>query len=211
MTVVGVAADVRFDSPDHPARPMIYRPHAQHPWKAMTIVLRTAGAPADVVPGIRAEVKTLWGNGGIFAVREFTFYLSRSLTERWLLTTLVWSFAGVALVLALVGVYGVFAYAVTSRTREIGVRIALGSPPARLVWMMMRQACALASLGLATGAAGVFLARRLIETQLLQLRAMDAPTLLGVSITVLTTALVACYLPARRVARIDPTTALRAE
>ena len=127
------------------------------------------------------------------------------------MTTLVGVFAGLSLVLALVGVYGLFAYAVTSRTREIGVRIALGASRGRMVWMLMRDALLLGSLGVAAGAAGVFAARRLIQTQLFQTHATDPATLAFVSAVVVMTALLACYIPSRRAAFVDPARALRAE
>jgi ABC-type antimicrobial peptide transport system permease subunit len=108
-------------------------------------------------------------------------------------------------------VYGLFAYAVTSRTREIGVRIALGAGRARVVWMFMRDALVLGSLGLALGTLGVFTARRLIATQLVGRQPMDLSTLAFVGAAVLVTALIACYLPSRRATLIDPTRALRTE
>jgi len=211
MTVIGVAADVRFASPDRAAAPAIYRTQAQHRRRDMTVVVRTTGPPADVVPAVREEVKRLGGGAVVLGVREFTFYLSRSVAARRLVTILVAVFAAIAIALALVGVYGLFAYAVTSRTREIGLRIALGAGRARVVWMMMRQALLLGSLGLVLGGVGIVAARRLIETQLFEIEALDPPTLAVISVIVLTTALLACYVPARRAAAVDPATALRAD
>jgi len=130
---------------------------------------------------------------------------------RRLIAILVGVFAGVSLALSLVGVYGLFAYAVTSRTREIGVRIALGAARERVVWMFMRDALVLGCLGLAMGTLGVFAARGLIATQLFEIEPMDPPTLALVGAAVLVTALIACYLPSRRAAIVDPTRALRTE
>jgi putative ABC transport system permease protein len=176
----------------------------------MTLVVRTPRA-AEVVPVIRAEVARLGGGVAVLAAREFTYYLSRSVIERRIVTTVVAVFAACALALALVGVYGLFAYAVASRTREIGVRMALGASGWRIIFMMIRQALGLCACGLIAGIAGVFAARRLLGAHLFEIQATDPATLMVTALTVVVTALVACYLPSRRALTIDPTTALRAE
>jgi predicted permease len=211
MTVVGVIADVRLDAPDRPALPAIYRPLGQHRWRDMSLVVRSAAPPGQVVAAVRDEVARLGRGVAILSAREFDYYLSRSVAERRIVATLVAVFAGCALTLALIGVYGVFAYAVTSRTREIGVRLALGAGTRRIIATMMRQALGMCALGLIAGLAGLFAARRLIATQLFEVQPMDPATLAVTSLMVVLTALVACYVPARRASVIDPTTALRAD
>ncbi len=211
MTVIGVAADVRFASPDVLAAPAIYRPLGQHSWSGMTVVVRTIGPASRVAPAVREEVQRLGRGIAVQTMREFAFYLSRSVAGRRLVTTLVGAFAGLSLLVALVGVYGLFAYAVTSRTREIGLRIALGAGRGLVVWMLMRNALLLAGLGVGAGAIGVFSARRLIQTQLYETKATDVPTMVLVSVAVIVTALVACYIPSRKAAFVDPVRALRAE
>jgi putative ABC transport system permease protein len=210
MTVVGVVADVRLDSPDRLSEPTIYRPQGQHGWRDMTLVVRTQVA-AEAVSVIRAEVSRFGGGVAVLAAREFTYYLSRSVIERRIVTALVGVFAACALALALVGVYGLFAYAVASRTREIGVRMALGASGWRIVLMMMRQAIVLCVCGLVAGVAAIFAARGLLGAHLFEVEPMDPATLVVKALTVVTTALVACYVPSRRALTIDPTTALRAE
>ncbi len=210
MTVVGVVADVRFESPDRQSAPAIYRPQGQHGWRDMTLVVRTAAAP-EAGSIVRSEVAGLGGGISVLAEREFTYYLSRSVIERRIVATLVASFAACALALALAGVYGVFAYAVASRTREIGVRIALGASGWRIIFMMMRQALVLCACGLMAGLAGVCAARQLLGAHLFGIQPTDPATLATTAVTVVTTALVACYLPSRRALTIDPTQALRAE
>jgi putative ABC transport system permease protein len=210
MTVVGVVADVRLDSLERPPAPAIYRPQGQHGWRDMALVVRTSAA-AEVVPVVRAEVARLGGGVTVLAAREFTYYLSRSVDGRRIVTAFVAVFAVCALALALAGVYGLFAYAVASRTREIGVRIALGASGWRIIFMMMRQALWLCGLGLAAGMAGVFAARQLLGAHLFAVQPTDPPTLVLTAVTVVLTALVACYLPSRRALTIDPTAALRAE
>ena len=211
MTVIGVVEDVRFGSPDVQAAPAIYRPLGQHSRRDMAVVVRTIGPPTQLAPAVREEVDHLGRGIAVLAVRDFEYYQSRSVAGRRLVTTLVGVFAGLSLLVALVGVYGLFAYAVTSRTREIGVRIALGASRGRIVWMLMRDALLLGGVGVVVGAAGVFSARPLIQTQLFEMQATDPPTLVFVSAVVGVTALVACYVPSRQAAFIDPTRALRAE
>ncbi len=211
MTVVGVADDARLESPDRAATPAIYRPLAQHAWRDMSVVIRTTGRPADAIPAIRQEVARLGGGAQVVGVHEFGYFLSRTLASRRVTAILIVTFAGIALALALLGVYGVFAYAVATRTREIGVRIALGAAPRRIVRMMLGRALLLGGLGLGAGIAGVYATRPLVEAQLFELYATDFTTLLLVSSVVLVTALIACYVPVCRAARIDPTIALRAD
>jgi putative ABC transport system permease protein len=211
MMVIGVANDVRFGSPDVPAVPTIYRPLEQHPWRDMAVAVRTIGPGTGVAPAVREEVERLGRGIAVLGVREFEYYQSRSVTGRRLVTTLVGIFAGLSLVVALVGVYGLFAYAVTSRTREIGLRIVLGAGRNRVVWMLLRNALWLTGLGVVAGAAGVFSARRLIQTQLYEMQATDVRTMFLVSAVVVVTALVASYLPSRRAAFVDPARALRVE
>jgi ABC-type antimicrobial peptide transport system permease subunit len=211
MTVIGVAGDVRFGSPDVPAAPAIYRPLGQHAWRDMAVVVRTIGSAARVAPAVREEVERLGRGIAVLAVREFEYYQSRSVAGRWLVTTLVGVFAGLSLLVALVGVYGLFAYTVTSRTREIGVRIALGAGRSQVVWMLMRDALLLAGLGVVVGALGVISARPLIQTQLFEIAPTDVPTMVLVSAVVVVTALLACYVPSRKAALVDPARALRAE
>jgi putative ABC transport system permease protein len=211
MTVIGVVADVRFASPDQLADPAIYRPLGQHRWRDMTLLVRTPAPAAPAIAAVRDEIAHLGDGVVLLGAREFTFYLSRSVAERRIVSAVVGTFAGCALILALIGVYGVFAYAVASRTREIGVRIALGAGTRRIIFMMMRQALAVCGMGVVTGVAGIFAARRLIATQLFDVQPMDPATLVVTAMIIVTTALVACYLPARRASTIDPTSALRAD
>jgi predicted permease len=211
MTVVGVVGDVRFGAPDRAPDPALYRPHAQHSWSGMSVVVRSAAPLGQVGPAARAAIRRLDASAAILAIRPFTFYLSRSVAQRAFVTALVSTFAGIALVLAVVGVYGLFAYAAAARTREIGVRIALGAGSADVVWLMLRQALLVGIPGMAAGIAGVLAAQRLIEHQLFGVEATDPAALIVIPLFVLVIALLASYLPARRAAAIDPTTALRAE
>jgi ABC-type antimicrobial peptide transport system permease subunit len=156
-------------------------------------------------------VRRLNPDAVVINVRPFMFHLTRSVAERRVLTTVVSLFAGIAFALALVGVYGLFSYTVASRKREFGVHIALGATRADVLWMTMRPALPLASLGVIAGGVSILAARHLIEMQLFGVEATDPTTLSVISLSVLCTTLLASYLLARRAAGIDPTAALRAE
>ncbi len=211
LRVVGVVGDVRLGAPDRSAAPTIYRPQSQHRWRDMALVVRATQARTDIAPIVRAEIERMGGAVGMLRMREFSFYLSQSVADRRLVTSLVAVFAVMAVTIALVGVYGVFAYSVTSRTRDIGVRLALGAGRGRVIRSVLREALGLGVTGALAGTVMLFAARRLIEAQLFEITAMDAETLTAIALTILTTALMACYLPARRASRVDPTTALRVE
>jgi predicted permease len=211
LTVVGVVGDVRLGAPDRPAAPTIYRPQSQHRWRDMTLVVRARQPRTDIAPIVRAEIERLGGAVGVLRMREFSFYLSQSVADRRLVTSLVAAFAVIAVTIALVGVYGVFAYAVTSRTRDIGVRLALGAGRGRIVRSVLREALGLGVTGALAGIVMLFAERRLIEAQLYEMTAMDAGTLAAMTVMILMTALLACYVPARRASRVDPTAALRVE
>jgi predicted permease len=211
MTVVGVSADVHFDAPDRGPQPAIYRPNTQHRWTSMGVIVRTAGPSAAVVPSIRALLQSIDANVPILQMRDFSYYLSRSVAQRRVVMAFVALFAGVALMLALIGVYSMFAYVVSLRTREIGIRIALGARQADVPWLVLRQALAIGSLGLLAGTAATLAARRVIGTQVFGVGPSDPVTLALVGALTLTTALLASYLATRRAARVDPTLALRME
>jgi predicted permease len=211
MTVVGVAADVRFGAPDRASAPTIYRPLGQHSRKSMAIVLRTTRQTSHVVPLVREQVRSLDPNAALVSFREFGYYLSRSVAQRRLFMTLLSVFAAITLALALTGVYGVLAYAVTLRTREIGIHLALGASRTAVVWTVMRQPISLTLLGLVCGLAASLVARRALSQQLFGVAGTDPLTLGAVSLLVLTTALLACYRPARSAASVDPISALRME
>jgi putative ABC transport system permease protein len=211
MRVVGVVDDVHLDSAEQTPGPTIYRPQAQHGWNGMNLVVRTTAAPETATPAIRALMQSIDARAALLDPREFSYYLERSVARRRLVTQLIGGFAAVATTLALVGVYALFAYLITLRTREIGIRLTLGARGPQVVWMVMRQALALTSLGLLLGVAAALGARRVIEAQVFGVSASDPATLAGVTAGVLLAAAAASYLPARRAARIELTAALRPE
>jgi putative ABC transport system permease protein len=211
MTVIGVAADVRFGAPDRPAPLAIYRPYTQH-WRSdMTVVLRASGDPPSWLASVRQQIADLDPQLGPMNVREFSHYLAQSTAQRRSFMTLLSAFAIVTLVLALTGVYGVLAYVVTLRTPEIGVRVALGASRASVLWTVMRPALTFTIAGVLSGLAATAMARGLLAQQLYSVTPWDPLTLGVVVLLVTSTALTASVLPARRAMRITASDALRSE
>jgi predicted permease len=211
MAVVGVARDVKHYGQDRPMIPGVYLPYAQVPRSGMALVVRTATEPLNLVTGVRAVVRRIDPDLPIFDVATMSDRLHQSLWLRRLYSSLIGAFAFVALTMALGGMYGVFSYVVNGRTREIGVRLALGAHSGSVLWMVLRQGLLLSVIGIGFGLSGTLMAVPLMRRLLLGIHGVDL-LLCGLIPFLLTTvALLACYLPARRAARIDPMAALRYE
>jgi ABC-type antimicrobial peptide transport system permease subunit len=211
MRVVGVVADVHLDSAEHPPGPTLYRRHAQHAWKKMAIVARTNGPTESAASVIRAVVRSVEPRAALLDPHDFSDYVAKSVARRRLVTLPIGAFAAVATALALVGVYALFAYVIALRTREIGIRLALGARGAEMIWLVMRQALALTGIGLVFGIGAALSARRVLDAHLFGVSAFDRPTLAAVAMGVVAAAALASYLPARRAARVDLSSALRPE
>jgi len=209
IPVVGVVADAKPGGLDRDPIAAIYRPYAQWPSASMTILARTESDPAALAGAIKAEIRSLDPDLPITAMRTMREVVSSTVSQRRFQTTLMLLFAIVALLLGIVGVYGVTNYAVGSRTRDIGVRLALGADR----WAVMRWAFAIGFrpvlLGLAAGLVAALLSANAIRAALFGITSFDPISLAFVTATLLTTASLACYFPARRAAAIDPVTALR--
>jgi putative ABC transport system permease protein len=218
MTIVGVVGDVRQDGLDAPPTPEIYMPHSQFRpfWRdstlrGFTVVVRTHGDPAGAVAVVREHLRVLDPALPIASVITMRDVVDRSVAERRLHTTLLAVFAGIALVLAVVGTYGVLAYQITERTREFGVRMALGARASDIVGMVLRQGMTPALVGVIAGLGGAVLLTRLIAALLFETEPLDPVTFGATTALLLLAALGACLIPARRATHVDPTTALRAE
>jgi predicted permease len=213
MTIVGVVADVRTRGPARPAQPEIYMPYEQHPGpaSAMTIVARTAAAdPLALAETMRRKIRER--NPDVPAKAEtMEMTLDTATATPRFRTFLLAVFAGVALLLAVAGVYGVMAYTVSQRVSEIGVRVALGAAPGDILGMIVGQGAKLAGGGLAVGLALALAGSRLLEGLFFGVTGRDPATLAAVTILVAAAALGACYIPGRRALRIEPATALRSE
>jgi putative ABC transport system permease protein len=209
--IVGVVADTKHTGLDSTARPMIYWAMKQFPTNFMTLVVRTAGDPMRLAPAIAREVRALEPNQPFAEVKPLDAYLGQSVAQRRFSMALLGIFSAVALVLAALGIYGVLAYSVAQRTREIGVRMALGARDGAVAAMVVREALGVVATGLAIGIAGALALTRVLGSLLYDISPTDPFTFAGVACVLGAVALTASYLPARRAARVDPIVALRNE
>jgi predicted permease len=209
--VVGVAGDVLYGKPGDRQMLDLYFPSLQGglPWA--TLFVKTNGDPAAIAPAVRREIKALAPNLPVFDVATMSERSARTFSRERFGASLLALLAGIALFLASVGVYGLVSETVASRTREIGVRMALGARPADIVRDVVRRGVALAGLGLAAGLAAALALSRLLSSLLFQVRPHDVGTYAAVSGLLLLLTAAASWLPARRATRIDPTRALRTE
>ncbi len=210
-TIVAVVGDVKSSRLDATAAPEVYVPYAQHPVDSLTIAVRTAGGPAGFVPTARADLASLDRNLPLAGIRTMDEVIGRSIAERRFTMLLLATFAVVAVLLAAIGVYGVLAYLVSQRTQEIGVRLAIGAAPADVVGLFVREGAMLMAIGVACGIGGALLVTRALSTLLFGVTTTDPITFATVAGTLIVVALLASYVPARRAARVDPMTALRAD
>ena len=207
--IVGVVDDVRFFGADDEIRPIFYVPYAQSSWSSMPVVLHTPGDPAALIAPVRAAVHEVDPTLAIGSVRTGEELLSTALAQRRFAATLLGGFAVLALLLAVTGVYGVLAYNVAQRRREIGIRMALGAVPAGVARMVVGEAMQLLLLGLALGLAGAVALSRLLGSLLFNIAPTDPLTYGGAAMLLLLVALVAALIPARAAARVDPLRTIR--
>jgi predicted permease len=211
ITIVGVVADARRSGPVEPVRPYVLMPHAQYTTRRLDILIRATGEPLALLPQVRAAVHAIDAAQPITGVRTLEQAFGETVAPRRFLMVLLSIFGGAACVLAAIGIYGVMAYVVVRRTREIGVRIALGAPPGRVQRLVIGQAMAQAGIGLVLGVAGALLLGGQIRAQLFGVAPGDPTTLIATVGLLALVALFASWLPARRAAAVDPTTAMRVE
>ena len=209
--VIGVVGDVRHAGLDGEIRPMTYWPYARNPYGTMTVTVRTAADPNRIVTSIAGLVRQLDPELALANVKTMDEVVSDSVAQRRLTMLLLTIFAGAALLLAAVGIYGVIAYSVTERTQEIGIRMALGAQRGAVLRMVITQALVLAVTGIAVGGGGALLLTRLMEGLLFEVKPADPLTFGVVSGILAAVALLASYIPGRRATQVDPVIALRAE
>jgi putative ABC transport system permease protein len=210
-TIIGVVGDVRYTGLDEESGNELYLPEGLYPESAITLLARTDRDPLPLFPGMHRRIVDIDKDAFVFDVKPMTQLISESLAARRFSTTLLSAFAAIALMLSLAGIYAMIAHAVTQRTFEIGIRIAMGASPARVTGLMLRQGLFPAISGMAIGWAGALAISRSFSAMLFGVAPVDLRTWIAVSGCMLAVAFIASYLPARRACRIDPATALRAE
>jgi putative ABC transport system permease protein len=217
-TIVGIVSDVRQHGLDTPARPEVFFPHAQFQHffpsaqaRSMTVLLKTPAEPAAMAATVRDEVRRLDPDVPPAQLRDMDWIVANSTRDRRLNVILIGAFGGLALLLAAIGLYGVMAFQVAQRTREIGVRLALGASPGDLLRLVVGQGMRLVAVGLAAGVVAASALTGSIATLLFEVGPRDLSVFAAVPAVLLTAAALASYVPARRAMRVDPVVALRGE
>lgn len=211
VEIVGVVADLRDANLETAIEPALFIDFRHGNPFAMTVSVRTAGDPLHAAPAIRATLAAIDPTQALFEVKRLDVALAESIAPRRMTLTLVAIFAGSALLLGVIGIYGVMAYSVVQRTQEIGVRMALGATPATVLMMVMRQGIALTAAGLALGIVSALTMTRILASLLYDVRPTDGGSFIVAFIGIVATAAVACSLPAVRASLVDPVVALRCE
>ncbi|MGZ4853710.1 MAG: ABC transporter permease [Candidatus Angelobacter sp.] len=213
-TIIGIVPDLKHLSLREAPDPEMYVPYTQKVYPSMLtmdVVLRTKVDPGSVIDDVRQAVRSVDPDLPIAKVLTLTTLVNSSMAQQKFSVYLIATFGALALALASIGMYGVISYSVAQRTREIGIRMALGAQPQNILAMVLQQGARLAGLGIAIGLVAAFGAGRLIANFLYGVRASDPMTFAGVALLLLAVAFFACYLPARRASRVDPIDALRYE
>jgi putative ABC transport system permease protein len=209
--IVGVVGDVKITGLDQPIKPVLYYPFRQNASIFANLVVRTNSDPTALAAAVRNEVRSLEPEAAILNVASMDQMISQTPASfmRKFPALLISIFAGIALLLASIGIYGVVSYSVSQQTHFIGVRMALGASPAAILKMIMKEGLWLALLGVGIGVGAAFGLMRLLRDLLFGVSTTDATTFAFVSVTLFVVALLACYLPARRATKVDPLVALR--
>ena len=210
MEIVGVIRDVKHEL-DLEVTPEFYLPHAQDSWNSMVLVARTTVEPTSLASPIRQQVWAIDKDQPVFGVLSMQEVRSQSVALYSFSSVMLGVFAGIALLLASVGIYGVMAFAVTQRTHEIGIRMALGARASDVLKLVVKHGMTLAVIGVSLGLGGAWALTRFMEKLLVGVAPTDLLTFSVVSACLLGAALFACYLPARRATKVDPLVALRYE
>jgi len=210
-TVVGIAGDIRQYGLDSPSKMEAYLPVAQNLDYGFNLAVRTSGDPRRLEEAVRQVILSVDNTQPVFHIRPLETYVAESLASRRFTLVLLGLFGALALLLAAVGIYGVISYAVSLRTRELGIRMALGAARKDVLQMVLRQGLKLAATGLVLGFAASIVMTRFLTSLLFQVKPADGFTLAAVALTLAAVALLANYLPARRASRVDPNEALRCE
>ena len=209
--IIGIVGDVRYESLVDKPEPTSYFSHAELTYAFMTLVIRTNGEPAALAPAVQRELRELDPDQPVSDVRTMNQVLAERVARARFNAVLLTLFAGLATLLAAVGIFGVMNYSLTLRTREIGLRMALGAQRGRVLMLILKQGLTLTLIGTAIGLVGALALTRLMSSLLFEVSAADPATFGVIVVLLVLVSLIACYLPARRATRIDPLIALRSE
>jgi putative ABC transport system permease protein len=211
VEIVGVVANVRYGRLEEAIEPDIYVSSLQPTDGAQTLIIRTRVDPAAITAAVRREVSALDRNVPLTAIQTMRERAAEVTSRTRFIAVLLGLFAGLALALSGIGIYGVMAYSVSARTREVGIRMALGAQTGDVLRLALGDGLKLIAAGLALGACAAVAALRVLQTQLYDVRATDPLTLAAVALLLAGAGVLACYIPARRATKVDPLTALRHE
>jgi putative ABC transport system permease protein len=210
-TVVGVVGDAKQYWREEKQQPQLYGAYSQGPGLFATVVMRTTVEPMSLAEQVRQAIWRIDPDQPMWKIRTVEFLVNRSVADRKFLMALMGIFASIALLLTMVGLYGVISYLVNQRTQEIGIRMALGAQMNHILRMVLRQGMMFVLLGVAVGLAASWLSTRLMAKLLYRVSATDSVTFAGIAVLLISVALLACYFPARRATKVDPMIALRNE
>jgi putative ABC transport system permease protein len=211
VEIVGIVSDIKQESLNAPANAQIYLSYLQMPWFSSTLMVRTEVDPATLLVPIERALRSVDPAQSASGAKTMDQLLSDSVAQPRFYSLLLGGFAALALVLAIIGIYGVISYSVAQRTHEMGIRIALGAKPHDVQILVMKQAMMLVFFGGIIGLGGAVAVTRLLTKFLFEVTATDPTTLGAVASLIAVAALLACYIPARRATRVDPLVALRYE
>ncbi len=211
ITIAGVVGNIKTEGFDQPDQPHLYLPVLQNPGYAMAVYVRTEGNPAALTQAVRQQVQAVDPNLPLFGEQTMDDLVATSLAQRRFAMQVIGLFGLLALFLAGVGIYGVMAYSVTQRTREIGIRLALGASAGSILRWLLSQGMRLTLIGAAVGVLGALAVTRLLRGLLFGVAPTDVVTYAGLTLLLAAVALLACYIPARRATKVDPLVALRYE
>ena len=209
-TIIGIVGDVRYGTIDDPAKPDAYISYAQSAISRMIVYVRTTGDPAAIAPTVREVVRRVAPRNPVYDIQPMSARMATANAQARFSATLLGLFAVVALVLAMMGIYGVMSFGVAQRTREIGIRVALGADRSRVLGLVLREGAVLALIGVSLGAAAAVTFTRLLRTMLYEVSTTDMPTYATVCVLLAAAVLLATWIPARRAANLNPVNALRA-
>ena len=207
--VIGIVGDVRFGTLDSTARPDTYISYNQARLSRMMIFVRTKGDPLALAPTVRAAVKRFAPRQPIYDIRAMSARVATASAQARFSALLLALFAGAALMLAMTGIYGVMSFGVAQRMRELGIRAALGANRSHLLRMILTEGVLFAAVGVGVGSIAALSFTRVLRSMLFEVTTTDWPTYALTILLLVVSVLLACWIPARRAARVDPMTALR--